>query len=187
MPVYVTGVSFFWQLYISSVASQGAKCNAVVASLEGCDNVDSDDNSLEELFRNIDIDGSGTIDSSEIGKAFIRRGRTVTKEELTVIMKIVDVNSDGEITLDEFKTAVKSGAVKKTMLWSLVHDHKLHKGVKAAMHRLDEHKSKIAASAINDSVEEDDQRSRSDALAKASVGGSMLIAFAVCRKLFWKI
>lgn len=189
MPAYVTVVSFFWQLYISSVASQGANYNAVVlAALEGgCDNMDSDERSLEELFRNIDIDGSGSIGSFEIGKAFIRRGRAVTNEELSMIMKVVDANSDGEITLDEFKVAVKSGAVEKTVLWNLVHDYNLHKGAKAAMHRLQEHKSKIAAATAGGTTEEDDQRSRTDALTKASVGGSMLIVFAICRKYFLKI
>ena len=192
MPAYVTAVSFFWQLYISSVASQGANCNTAVVleavETGGGGNIDSDDSSLEELFRNIDTDGSGTIGSLEIGKAFIQRGRAVTSDELSMIMKVVDANSDGEITLDEFKVAVKSGVAKKTVLWNLVYDHNLHKGAKAAMHRLHEHKSKVAAATAGGPTEEDDdQRSRTDALAKASVGGSMLIVFAICRKCFWKI
>ena len=71
--------------------------------------LDGDDSSLEELFHNI-----VPIDSLEIDKVFIQRGRAVTSDELSMIMKVVDANSDGYFIIIYFLISTLLGVVDVT-------------------------------------------------------------------------
>lgn len=111
-------------------------------------------------------------------------------------MNEIDENSDGMISLEEFKHGIKSGAMKKTVLWGLVtEDMQLQKGAKAALSRLKNLKSDSDSAAQSDSDSDTDQtgvneirsEERSEALMSASIGGTLLFSLAIFRKLVIKL
>lgn len=56
---------------------------------------------LVESFKYFDKDGSGKISAEEI-KEVLGFGGNLTAKEITVLIKQVDANGDGEIDFDEF-------------------------------------------------------------------------------------
>ncbi|EKX35227.1 hypothetical protein GUITHDRAFT_146637 [Guillardia theta CCMP2712] len=56
--------------------------------------------SIEKAFRRFDEDASGTLQRSEIQKAFAMMGKRFTDEDLDIVLKEYDANGDGCIDLD---------------------------------------------------------------------------------------
>ena len=58
---------------------------------------------VETLFRNIDEDGSGTLDRDEVAKLSHNLGKALTAAELDEAMKSMDADGNNSVDLDEFK------------------------------------------------------------------------------------
>ena len=173
-PTYMASIQFFWQVYLSSMASAG--------------NEEEDDNAaILETFAGLDGDNSGFIDVSELDKECNRRGLKLNKADVGDIMRTIDVNGDGKISYEEFKTAIKSGSIKSTVLWRLLSDD-LEKGAKGAIKRLQNMSVSDADITVRTAMEEaKDKKDRQDALNSASIGGSALLFLAFIRRFFMKI
>lgn len=61
---------------------------------------------IEELFRSLDDDGSGTIEVEELLKVLSENGE-VDLEQIKELIAEVDENSDGKVSLDEFKAMMR--------------------------------------------------------------------------------
>lgn len=82
-PTYVSMVQFFWQIYISSVASKSAtKSGDSHVYLEPSEIHLADDKAILSIFRQIDKDSSGFIDINELQEAFKLKNVTLSKNEL---------------------------------------------------------------------------------------------------------
>lgn len=55
------------------------------------------------MFKNIDIDGNGSIDYTEFVMASMNEKNIVTKEKLQQAFKMFDKDGSGTITADEIK------------------------------------------------------------------------------------
>ena len=74
-PTYMSTVQFFWQIYISSVASTGGSF--------GNSNQESEqDHYLAQMFAEIDCDGNGFIDAEELETALWKRSIHVSRAEI---------------------------------------------------------------------------------------------------------
>jgi hypothetical protein len=71
-PTYMSTVQFFWQIYISSVASGGGH------DLEETEQ----ETFLAQMFAEIDCDGNGFIDGEELQTALWKRSINVTRDEI---------------------------------------------------------------------------------------------------------
>lgn len=58
---------------------------------------------LVSVFHELDADGSGFLDESELKAAFERLGRHVQDHQIKRAMAALDTNDDGVLSLDEFK------------------------------------------------------------------------------------
>jgi len=58
---------------------------------------------LEKAFKQFDLDGSGTLDQSELKAAFRAAGRPCTDSSIKKCITMLDANNDGVIDLQEFK------------------------------------------------------------------------------------
>ena len=58
---------------------------------------------LEEVFKQMDTDGSGTLDAEELQRAFAAVGRPSDPETIQNAIKSLDTDGDGLISLEEFK------------------------------------------------------------------------------------
>merc|ERR1719499_806543 len=74
----------------------------------------------KELFKKLDKDGNGTLDSREwgsaIGKLHDEMKEAVggdSKKETGKLWHVIDENSDGKITLEEYLKMVEANALKK--------------------------------------------------------------------------
>jgi len=69
-----------------------------------------------EMFNRYDEDGSGAIDTEELGMLMLTLGETVSAERLAEMVKEVDDNNNGVIDFAEFLQllAILSGEVKET-------------------------------------------------------------------------
>ena len=66
-------------------------------------------------FNAYDTDGSGSLDRDEMREAMAEMGRRPSETELDELMKVVDVDGDGTINLDEFSMYIfKQIGVKDT-------------------------------------------------------------------------
>lgn len=61
---------------------------------------------LRALFKNIDEDGDGTIDISELGNALRAQGISITDARVTKLVTVADENYDGMLEIDEFLKAM---------------------------------------------------------------------------------
>jgi calcium-dependent protein kinase len=57
---------------------------------------------LRELFKTIDVDGSGTITVEEMRTSLRKWDHKINEEELKKLMDIADVDGDGTINYEEF-------------------------------------------------------------------------------------
>jgi len=77
---------------------------------------------LCERFSSIDADGSGSLDRCEISDFFRSVGMTLNDTVIDKLMNKIDADSDGEITIDEFESAMlgleDKGSGKKISLLS---------------------------------------------------------------------
>jgi len=58
---------------------------------------------LDELMKQIDLDGNKKITSEEIRKAFTKFGKELDDQDLEEIMRVHDTNGDGVISRQEFR------------------------------------------------------------------------------------
>mmetsp|Transcript_32636 Transcript_32636/g.50778 ORF Transcript_32636/g.50778 Transcript_32636/m.50778 type:complete len:262 (+) Transcript_32636:108-893(+) len=58
---------------------------------------------IKETFREIDADKNGTLDRDEVGRAFAKMGRTLTKSELDVWLAEMDADGNGVVDMAEFE------------------------------------------------------------------------------------
>jgi hypothetical protein len=58
---------------------------------------------MRSLFREIDEDGSGTLDADEIRQLVARLGRRLSDKELHAAMREMDESGDGEVDFEEFE------------------------------------------------------------------------------------
>lgn len=58
------------------------------------------------VFQNVDLDGDGKLDFSEFIAGAIDHQKLLTKQNLTQMFKLFDVNNDGVIELNEFKNTL---------------------------------------------------------------------------------
>ena len=56
----------------------------------------------KDLFRQIDTDGDGTLDASELRLAFARHGLTVPRTDVETLFSMLDQNADGRVDMSEF-------------------------------------------------------------------------------------
>lgn len=61
------------------------------------------DADINAIFREFDTSGDGFIDLSELESALLKAGKPVTREAAEDILKRVDKNADGQISLEEFR------------------------------------------------------------------------------------
>jgi Ca2+-binding EF-hand superfamily protein len=61
-----------------------------------------DPNGLAQLFANIDIDGSGTLEREEIAEMTKELGNQLTQRELDLAMAEMDEDGSGGVDLEEF-------------------------------------------------------------------------------------
>lgn len=61
---------------------------------------------LTALFNNIDTDGDGAIEISELGNALRSQGLSITDARVTKLVTVADENYDGMLELDEFLAAM---------------------------------------------------------------------------------
>jgi calmodulin len=59
---------------------------------------------LLEAFKLFDLDGSGSISRSELKTLMKNLGQAMTDEEIDAMIDEVDINLDGEISFEEFKS-----------------------------------------------------------------------------------
>jgi len=70
------------------------------------------DESLEDVFKQFDVDGNGTLSPEELQAAYAAAGREIDDATLQKTMKLLDKNGDGLVDLDEFKAiALRSQVV----------------------------------------------------------------------------
>ena len=58
---------------------------------------------IENIFNSFDKDKSGTIELNELKDVAAALGETLPQDQLNEIVKKLDTNGDGKISLDEFK------------------------------------------------------------------------------------
>ena len=59
---------------------------------------------LERVFHEFDVDGNGSLDLADITRLMHRMDPDYPVEEIKELLKFVDVNEDGHMTLEEFKS-----------------------------------------------------------------------------------
>lgn len=65
------------------------------------------DQNLRDIFENFDRNNSGSISLRELGDSMLRCSEDTTEYEIYEMMEKADVNGDGEIDLEEFKSLMK--------------------------------------------------------------------------------
>ena len=63
---------------------------------------------LQKMFKEIDTDGSGTIDYGEFVTAAINKQTMLTQSNIDMMFKLYDKDGDGEITSAEFIEGMKT-------------------------------------------------------------------------------
>ena len=58
---------------------------------------------LRDVWRQVDADGSGTLDRGEVRQIFALMGKTVSEKEFGKAMRQIDSGGDDEVDFDEFK------------------------------------------------------------------------------------
>ena len=61
---------------------------------------------LTKVFRDIDVDGSGYVDAKELQAALQKKGLSLSSEQVDVLMKSADENSDGKLSQAEWVHAM---------------------------------------------------------------------------------
>jgi len=98
-----TGHNAPWSMRAPSTAIPRA---ARVVAFEGGSRPRSDEE-ITAIFREFDTSGDGFIDLGELQSALVKAGKPVSRAEAQQILEVVDENSDGQISLPEFKEVFK--------------------------------------------------------------------------------
>eukprot|EP00899_Mesostigma_viride_P025012 jgi/Mesvir1/5696/Mv15711-RA.1 len=61
---------------------------------------------LSKLFREMDVDGSDSIDADELLAGLTKMGYDMSKEEVDTLMEEIDLDCNGQVKLTEFVTAL---------------------------------------------------------------------------------
>ena len=61
---------------------------------------------LKEAFRIFDIDGNGFISAAELHHVMLNLGEKLTDLEIEEMIKVADVDNDGQINYEEFLTII---------------------------------------------------------------------------------
>jgi len=69
---------------------------------------------LRELFHHFDSDGSGELDSAEVGELLATMGTNLNDEELAKLVKLMDKDGSGQVDLDEMAAVMMSQKQNKT-------------------------------------------------------------------------
>lgn len=81
------------------------------------------DETLGELFAEIDVDSSGQISSAEMQVAITRfYGKEMDPKVVQEMMSTADVDDDGEVSLREFKMIMRAGPKKLSAITSVMTD-----------------------------------------------------------------
>jgi len=67
---------------------------------------------IDHVFDEIDNDGSGTIDATELMQALNKMGMKLTRQNVEAMMRVVDDNGDGVIDREEFHTLVRMSTLR---------------------------------------------------------------------------
>lgn len=70
--------------------------------------------SLERVFKLIDISGDGQLDAAELQRAFALAGRPTSDEAIQRAIKELDKDNDGQINFEEFKAVAWKTATEST-------------------------------------------------------------------------
>ena len=78
-------------------------------------NGDSQDRlKYEKILQKIDSDGNNKISYSEFLNLTIQHENLLTKENLQITFRNLDIDNNGSVTIDELKKAFQAGGNKKT-------------------------------------------------------------------------
>ena len=100
---------------------------------------------VNETFKKLDTDGSGSIDAAEIGNLLreVTGEENISIEDIKKVLKQLDVNNDGKVTLDEFTT------------WYLASEARVQKDIKTAFDLYDSDSSgKLTPAELKKALEE---------------------------------
>ncbi|GAX73995.1 hypothetical protein CEUSTIGMA_g1445.t1 [Chlamydomonas eustigma] len=61
---------------------------------------------LQSLFNELDVDRSGSITMSELSQGLRKQGYSLTDNEIEQLMRKVDANHDGDVSINEFMTTL---------------------------------------------------------------------------------
>ena len=61
---------------------------------------------IKQVFRDVDADGDGQIDSKELRRAVERAGLKISDEQLRAAFKRMDLDRDGRLSFDEFESTL---------------------------------------------------------------------------------
>ena len=67
---------------------------------------DSRRENIRQIFRDIDADGDGTVDSKELRRGVERAGLKISDEQLRAAFKRMDSDRDGRLSFDEFESTL---------------------------------------------------------------------------------
>ena len=99
-----------WQLCNEQGTFIGVKGRVTVRIEEEGDMVDVE---MRQLFREIDEDGSGTLDKPEVRQLVARLGKRLTDVQLQRAMEEMDPDGSGDVDFEEFKEWWTESARKK--------------------------------------------------------------------------
>ena len=63
---------------------------------------------LEDFFRATDTDASGSLDAGEVRAALRKQGIDISEEQALKLIAVIDLDADGNVSLDELKTFADS-------------------------------------------------------------------------------
>ena len=69
--------------------------------------IDTKNVKWQEMFKEIDTDGSGAIDYGEFVTAAVNKEKLLSDTNIDMVFKLYDKDGDGEITKDEFASVFK--------------------------------------------------------------------------------
>ncbi|KAF9935084.1 calmodulin-like 3 [Mortierella antarctica] len=61
---------------------------------------------VDNIFRNFDLDGNGSISAKELGKVLAGQGESLTENELNDMIKAADTNKDNKVDREEFSKMI---------------------------------------------------------------------------------
>lgn len=65
------------------------------------------------IFKSFDVDDNNSIDASNIKNAFTKLGKSISDDEIKVIMAQHDTDKDGVISLTEFESMLLGCNIKE--------------------------------------------------------------------------